>query len=463
MKTASTSGRARIGSQPSQTSASPNSRATASAVARERLATSSIPGIRRSAGRWRVRQIAPAPMNPTRSVCPPPPTDLPASGLRARIPPVSSPFLYTIGAPNAIRRRPSGQASHASFGLPAATIEAGGLASVTSTSTARRIQSGMKFGFREQLEKASRRMKRLRLPGILLLLAIVASDARPAQKLRITMISFGDDLENKTWIKDYKQNYHTKAKIEESFRRLKDEGFSVIYWRMLWEGLPIDEIEFYSHRVQMEAAQLRKELENTPYAWDPHELRWPIEVAHRLGLKLYAWIVPYNMGAPPGASKELGRPPNPIRFPYGTVSDTEFGYYASFLRKHPEYQLVDRTGKRYHYGVLEWAYPEARRYWTDIVSALMAKYDLDGIYMDTRTECMAPDFADQFGFNEPVVAEYKRRYGVDIREEDFDLEKWRTLRGEYFTRFVREMSAAVRGRGKPLSLGTNRGDYIGFP
>jgi len=306
-------------------------------------------------------------------------------------------------------------------------------------------------------------MKRLRLPGLLLLLAIVASDARPAQKLRITMISFGDDLENKTWIKDYKQNYHTKAKIEESFRRLKDEGFSVIYWRMLWEGLPIDEIEFYSHRVQMEAAQLRKELENTPYAWDPHELRWPIEVAHRLGLKLYAWIVPYNMGAPPGASKELGLPPNPIRFPYGTVSDTEFGYYASFLRKHPEYQLVDRTGKRYHYGVLEWAYPEARRYWTDIVSALMAKYDLDGIYMDTRTECMAPDFADQFGFNEPVVAEYKRRYGVDIREEDFDLEKWRTLRGEYFTRFVREMSAAVRGRGRPLSLGTNRGDYIGFP
>ncbi len=80
-----------------------------------------------------------------------------------------------------------------------------------------------------------------------------------------------------------------------------------------------------------------------------------------------------------------------------------------------------------------------------------------------RTECMAPDHADQFGFNQPIVDEFCRRYRVDILTQDFDLEAWRALRGEYFTLFLREISDVVHSKGKLLSLGTARGDYIGFP
>jgi len=61
------------------------------------------------------------------------------------------------------------------------------------------------------------------------------------------------------------------------------------------------------------------------------------------------------------------------------------------------------------------------------------------------------------------VAEYQKRHGVNILEEDFDLETWRALRGEYFTALVRELSQAIHGRGKRFALGTSRGDYIGFP
>lgn len=285
-------------------------------------------------------------------------------------------------------------------------------------------------------------------------------------KTKIAMISFGDAIENKVWIKGWKQNYNTKAKIEESIRKLKQKGYSAIYWRMLWDGASRDEIDKYSMRVDVEAAQLKQEFENTPYAWDPHELRWPIEVAHRLGMKFYAWVVPYNMGAPPGAMTEITGPNprrNPVFYPSGVVYDEEHVYMYKFATDHPQYQLVDRKGERYYYGVMEWAYPEARGYWVTLIKAIVDKYDVDGIYMDTRTESMAPDYADQFGFNEPIVQEYKRRYGVDIRQEDFDLESWRQLRGEYFTLFLKETAEVVHGKGKLFSLGTARGDYIGFP
>ena len=134
------------------------------------------------------------------------------------------------------------------------------------------------------------------------------SFAAPEQKTKIAMISFGDAIENKTWIKGWKPNYNTKAKIEESIGKLKEKGYSTIYWRVLWDGASRDQIDMYSMRVEMEAAQLKREFENTPYAWDPYELRWPIEVAHRLGLKFYAWVVPHNMGAPPGAMAEITGP-----------------------------------------------------------------------------------------------------------------------------------------------------------
>src|SRR5262245_29112887 len=282
----------------------------------------------------------------------------------------------------------------------------------------------------------------LAVSALLLAHAAPHSAAGPSgAKTKINMISFGDDIENKNWMPGYshhERRYHTKESIETSLAKLKEKGASAIYWRLMWDGAPDDEIEKYSFRVQVEKDELRRQFVNTPYAWDPHELRWPVAVAHKLGMKIYAWIVPYNMGAPPGAYAELGIKPGLVHYPAVTITETQFPWMYSYLRKNPQYQLVDRTGKRYHYGVLEWVYPEARRYWTTIVQDIVGRYDVDGVYIDTRTECMAPDFADQFGFNDPVVDEYKRRYSVDIRMEDFDLEKWRALRGEYFTHLLRE-------------------------
>jgi hypothetical protein len=286
-----------------------------------------------------------------------------------------------------------------------------------------------------------------------LALSLVCGASMAADRPKIVWLSFGDYLETRSELS-------SQADIEQSFRKLHDAGFTHVYWRMLWEGQRQEDLMFFSHRVQAEVFRAKQALANTPYPWDPHEIRWPIEIAHRLGMRFYAAIVVYKGDAPPNAPHPE---PYPYKYPYGAIYETQYPFQSKFNHDHPQYQLVDREGKRYHHGILEWAYPQARAYWVANVKFILDNYDVDGIYIDTRSECMSPDFADQYGFNEPIVKEYQRRFGVNILEEDFDLGKWRDLRGEYFTLLLKEMSDVIHGAGKLFSMGTARGDYIGFP
>ena len=56
-----------------------------------------------------------------------------------------------------------------------------------------------------------------------------------------------------------------------------------------------------------------------------------------------------------------------------------------------------------------------------------------------------------FGFNKPVVDEFRRRYGVDVLKDDtFDRALWRKLNGEYITEFMRWSAEYLHARGKKL-------------
>ncbi|MDD2629624.1 MAG: hypothetical protein PHV61_05575, partial [Limnochordia bacterium] len=121
----------------------------------------------------------------------------------------------------------------------------------------------------------------------------------------------------------------------------------------------------------------------------------------------------------------------------------------------------DRTQRNYHYGTLEFAYPEAREYVVDQIVRLMDEYEFDGVYLCTRTHSQPAEHADRYGFNQPVVDEFQRRYGVNILAEDFDLESWRRLRGEYFVQLYREIREALPDR--QIATGIPRGRYLGPP
>jgi len=57
--------------------------------------------------------------------------------------------------------------------------------------------------------------------------------------------------------------------------------------------------------------------------------------------------------------------------------------------------------------------------------------NFDGLFVCLRSQSRPADFADQFGFNQPIRDEYLKRYGRDIWIEDFDIARGRNLKGEY--------------------------------
>jgi hypothetical protein len=80
-----------------------------------------------------------------------------------------------------------------------------------------------------------------------------------------------------------------------------------------------------------------------------------------------------------------------------------------------------------------------------------------------RSQSKPADFADQYGFNDPIQQEYLRRYESDIRNEEFDLQPWRDLQGEYLTCFLKELRGALKNTHVPLSIGVPRGSILGPP
>ncbi len=162
--------------------------------------------------------------------------------------------------------------------------------------------------------------------------------------------------------------------------------------------------------------------------------------AHRHGIEVYLWFPLFDFGGPPdnGGTKE---------FPYYSQS--------KLTLTHPEWMPVDRFGVRHQNGPLEMAYPEARKALIDIMVRYVERDNLDGITFFTYSENYGQRFDDEFGFNQPIVDEYQRRYGVDIRTQEFDRHLWRYLRGEFVTQFLRELNAAMHAHGKKIGVRLN--------
>jgi hypothetical protein len=117
----------------------------------------------------------------------------------------------------------------------------------------------------------------------------------------------------------------------------------------------------------------------------------------------------------------------------------------------PDLYLCSREGKERLAGVPCYAEPtvKARRL-AEIEEAL--GYDIDGIHLGFFSHCDAHSGSqpNRFGFNPVIVDEFRERFGHPPANAPQDTHRLYALHGEHFTRFVRDASRLVRGRGKTM-------------
>lgn len=92
-------------------------------------------------------------------------------------------------------------------------------------------------------------------------------------------------------------------------------------------------------------------------------------------------------------------------------------------------------------------YPEVRALWLDWVQAMLDT-GVDGVDLRISAHGSLSDEPDAYGWNPPVLDAYRARFG----DGEIEAAKLATIRGDFYTDFVREASARIRQRGKKVQL-----------
>jgi len=265
------------------------------------------------------------------------------------------------------------------------------------------------------------------------------------ERCNIVSVSWGDHLT----FGEGDGRLANPAELRRRMERWRDElHAATVHWR-----LTRTHIKGHYYAAQGRRHPLRHQDLNID--WDffqvvPH-------LAHSFGMKAYLYVSLFDEGwpLPPKKVREVSYH-NAMHFQHTT-------WQSTFSRENPEYALIDRTGRKRQWGVLCLAYPEVRSHFCSRFANLLQNTDFDGLFVCSRSQSRPADFADQFGFNEPVRQDYLSRYGRDICSEEFDVKAWRDLLGEYLTTFLTELREALSQKGLRLAVGAPRGEVLGPP
>ncbi|MEW6097551.1 MAG: family 10 glycosylhydrolase [bacterium] len=235
----------------------------------------------------------------------------------------------------------------------------------------------------------------------------------------------------------YKRLYNEK-RIEYLLRKCKQVGANTIFWRVSVCG----KVAYHSKVRTVFDGGLKNNHPGNKLAkilskFDP--LQVACEIAHSLDLKIYPWVTLFDDYYP--------------------------GLQSTFSLKHPEYLFVSRDGKECFKGVLCYTYPQVRQHRLMQIKEL-SNYDIAGIYLCTRSHAAHSEYStapDKFGYNQPIVEEYEKRYGINILKEDFDKELWYELQGEYFTLFLQQVKKELKKKNMALCVGINHRDDLSIP
>lgn len=114
------------------------------------------------------------------------------------------------------------------------------------------------------------------------------------------------------------------------------------------------------------------------------------------------------------------------------------------------YVILAKGKEKYIAGALSPAYKESHDVWLKHITECLDA-GVDGVDLRVAQHNRSLEF-ERYGFEPPVIEEYKKRHGVDIIKENFNPELHRKLPGEFYTSFYRKASALIRKRGKKVQI-----------
>jgi len=229
-------------------------------------------------------------------------------------------------------------------------------------------------------------------------------------------------------------------------------GVSTVYWRTSMIGsvtykskiqkttINTDWDDYFRNNKEKEERTVQRLALCEKYRYifdhyDPPEIA--IREAKRVGIKIYIWITCFDDYYP--------------------------GHHGVFAED--GVCLAEAKDGRKMRGVLSYAWEEAKKRRLSEIKELLS-YGADGLYICTKSHTQHSEPSreyDTYGYEKPVVDEFKKRYGVDILQtDDFDKNAWHSLKGEFFTLFLREVKKLINEKGQKLSLGAMVGKYHYF-
>ena len=193
----------------------------------------------------------------------------------------------------------------------------------------------------------------------------------------------------------------------------------------------ITETTGYDVEARCRTAALFRET----YRWCPDPLTAAVEAAREVDLQLNVYVCPYDQYWP--------------------------GVPGTLVERHPERCIAGRDGVT-RLAVPSLAYEENVRWLLDYYDVVLSHDVADVIiYSGSHSWYSYPVDAedDWFGFEEPAVADYQARTGIDVRREPFDIDDYYRHYGRYWTRLVRELAQRQARRGRRVMVGMDMGPW----
>lgn len=164
--------------------------------------------------------------------------------------------------------------------------------------------------------------------------------------------------------------------------------------------------------------------------------RIAVDEAHRRGMKIWLTYGLFDNGSQADAGY--------VGFPYAVEDKLRV--------EHPDWAPANRWGTWRQGGPIEFAYPEARQAMADYLTKYVVEGKYDGISFLTYAENFSQRYEDEFGYSAPIVEEFQKKYGVDIRRDEFDRDAWRQMRGSHVTQFLRLLKKQLATHGKQIAV-----------